>query len=120
MRQLCILGLIHTGIASPIGDAVYSHARRGLLSKHLAASGYDFNPSIKLSAANMGSINTEAFVATLQELFGCSVLFGVIVLIVIAVSRLKIGVKKPGLPAGNVYGVMTGSLKLSAGRYARQ
>jgi hypothetical protein len=94
-QVLCILGLIRTGIASPIGDAVYSHAMKGLLSKHLAAIGYDFNPAIQLSAANVYSINTEAFVATLQELFGWSVLFGVIVLIAIAASRFKIGVKKP-------------------------
>ncbi|MDR0506562.1 MAG: hypothetical protein LBH32_07075, partial [Dysgonamonadaceae bacterium] len=51
--------------------------------------------AIQLSAANVYSINTEAFVATLQELFGWSVLFGVIVLIAIAASRFKIGVKKP-------------------------
>lgn len=78
-QVLCILGFIRTGIGSPIGDAFYQHGMTGLMSKYLGAN---FTP-------------TEAMIATLQELYGYTFVFGVGVLIFLAASRFKRNVKKP-------------------------
>jgi hypothetical protein len=94
-QVLGILGLIRTGIASPIGDAIYTHALKKLLSKHSDAIGSEIDTNLLLQSFNPASINTEAFVATLRELMGWSLIFGVVILIAIAASRFKSGVKKP-------------------------
>ena len=78
-QVLCILGFIRTGIGSPIGDALYQHGMNGLMNKYLGAN---FTP-------------TEAMIATLQELYGYTFVFGVGVLIFLAASRFKRHVKKP-------------------------
>ena len=78
-QVLCILGFIRTGIGSPIGDALYQHGMTGLMNKYLGAN---FTP-------------TEAMIATLQELYGYTFVFGIGVLIFLAASRFKRNVKKP-------------------------
>ncbi|GHT74310.1 transporter [Bacteroidia bacterium] len=82
-QVICILGFIRTGIASPIGDAIYTRAMSGVLSKHLALLG----ENAVQSALPM--------VNTLQELFGYSVILGVITLIILAASRFK---RQIGMP----------------------
>jgi len=94
-QVLCILGFIRTGIASPIGDAIYNQAMTGLVTKHLVATGGAFNPAILLSTTDIATIGGAAQVAAIRELYGWSVLFGVIVLIAIAFSRFKNNVIKP-------------------------
>ncbi len=79
---LCILGFIRTGIASPIGDTLYQTGISGLIGKHAVALGSYPN----------------AFAATLQELYGYTFLFGIVVLTAIASSRFKQLAYKP-LPA---------------------
>jgi hypothetical protein len=86
-QVLCILGLIRTGIASPIGDAIYSHAIKSLLSKHLAAASYGVN------IPALADIGSEALIATLRELFAWSAVFGIFVLILISLSHFKSNVK---------------------------
>ena len=78
-QVLCILGFIRTGIGSPIGDALYQHGMTGLMSKYLGAN----------------FTLTEAMIATLQELYGYTFVFGIGVLIFLAASRFKRNVKKP-------------------------
>ncbi|GHU09796.1 hypothetical protein FACS189431_8390 [Alphaproteobacteria bacterium] len=82
-QVICILGFIRTGIASPIGDAIYSRAMSGVLSKNLALLGEN------AAQSNLPMVNT------LQELFGYSVILGAITLIAIAASRFK---KHIGMP----------------------
>jgi hypothetical protein len=94
-QVLGILGLIRTGIASPIGDAVYTHFMRGLLSKNTDAVGSGIDYDIQLNTLSNGAIYSGGFVTAVQELFGWSVLFGCIILIAIASSRFRKGVKKP-------------------------
>lgn len=88
-QVICILGFVRTGIASPIGDAIYQHAINGLMGKHLVAIGTDLNVSLLSSLANLNSIGTEAMVATLRELYGYTFIFGIVVLLAIAVSRFS-------------------------------
>ncbi|GHV52591.1 hypothetical protein FACS1894181_15790 [Bacteroidia bacterium] len=82
-QVICILGFIRTGIASPIGDAIYSRALSGVLSKHLALLG------------EAGQSQGLPLLYALQELFGYSVLFGAATLLVLAASRFK---KYAGMP----------------------
>lgn len=62
---LCLLGFIRTGVGAPIGDAVYSTALTGLMN---------LRPDLELA---------------IRELYGYSVIFGVGVLVLIALSRFK-------------------------------
>ncbi|MDR0789954.1 MAG: hypothetical protein LBO06_04065 [Bacteroidales bacterium] len=87
-QVICILGFIRTGIASPIGDAIYSRAMSGGLTKHLALLGENIEQSQNLP-----------LLYTLQDLFGYSIVLGVITLIAIAASRFK---KHVGMPIPTV------------------
>jgi hypothetical protein len=87
-QVICILGFIRTGIASPIGDAIYTRAMSGVLSKHLSFLG-----------ENAVNANNLPMVFTLQDLYGYSVILGVITLIIIAGSRFQ---KHVGMPIPTV------------------
>lgn len=63
--DLCLLGFIRTGVGAPIGDVVYSTALTGLMN---------LRPDLELA---------------IRELYGYSVIFGVGVLVLIALSRFK-------------------------------
>ena len=78
-QVLCILGFVRTGIGSPIGDSLYQHGITGLMNRYLSAN----------------FTATDAMVATLQELYGYTFIFGIGVLILLAGSRFKKHVKKP-------------------------
>ena len=78
-QVLCILGFVRTGIGSPIGDSLYQHGITGLMNQYLAAN----------------FTATDAMVATLQELYGYTFIFGIGVLVLLAASRFKKHVKKP-------------------------
>jgi hypothetical protein len=84
-QVICILGFIRTGIASPIGDAIYTRAMSGVLSKHLALFGENA----------VGANNFLPLQYTLQELYGYSVILGVITLIILAGSHFQ---KQVGMP----------------------
>jgi hypothetical protein len=64
-QVICILGFIRTGIGSPLGDAIYARALEAEMITH------------------------SSMIVALRELFGLSIVFGVFVLIIIAVSRFK-------------------------------
>jgi hypothetical protein len=78
-QVICILGFIRTGIASPVGDAIYSRAMSGVLSEHLALLGENV----------VEAAHTLPLQYTLQDLYGYSVILGLIALIAIAASRFK-------------------------------
>ncbi len=89
-QVLCVLGFIRTGLASPLGGAIYSHAMKGILSKHLAFMGSNVNAATQLPYPDLAStVGTEAMLATLQELFGWSFIFGILLLMAILTSRFK-------------------------------
>lgn len=93
-QVLCILGFVRTGIGSPIGDAIYQQGITGLMSSHLAEIG-QVNIGLLDSVNVLGGISAEAMVATLRQLYGCTFIFGLIVLILLAASRFKRDVQKP-------------------------
>jgi hypothetical protein len=92
-QALTILGLIRTGIAAPLGDAIYERALTGSLSRHLALIGSDTN--LIFSGVSAETLHATTLPAALQELFGWSVIFGVLVLTVVAASRFKDRIRKP-------------------------
>lgn len=94
-QVLCILGFVRTGIASPIGDAIYKSGMNGLMNKHLAEIGNHVNIGLQDSIGNIDSIGNEAMMSTLQELYGYTFIFGVAVLILIAVYHLRKTLTKP-------------------------
>ncbi|GHV00860.1 EmrB/QacA family drug resistance transporter [Bacteroidia bacterium] len=70
-QVLCILGFVRTGIGGPLGEAIYTRALEAQTSLH---------PSMTVA---------------LRELFGWSIVLGVLVLILIAASRFKDRVGMP-------------------------
>jgi hypothetical protein len=92
-QVLTILGLIRTGIAAPLGDAIYTRALSGTMSKNLALIGSNGNPFFP--EINAETWHAASLQSTLQELFGWSVIFGVLVLIAVGVSRFKDRIRKP-------------------------
>ncbi|MDR3341046.1 MAG: hypothetical protein LBT25_13350, partial [Candidatus Symbiothrix sp.] len=92
-QVLTVLGLIRTGIAAPLGDAIYDRAMSGFMSKHLSLIGSNVNSFVPEFSAE--TLHATSLLSTLQELFGWSVIFGVAVLIAIAGSRFKDRIRKP-------------------------
>ena len=88
-QVLCILGFIRTGIASPIGDAIYQHGLTKITNQHLEQIN-NFVP-------------TEAFVTAIQQLYGWSFIFCVLILILLAATRFKKDVKKPIITIKSIY-----------------
>ncbi|MDR0511241.1 MAG: hypothetical protein LBH06_09140 [Rikenellaceae bacterium] len=70
-QVLCILGLVRTGIGGPLGEAIYLRAIEAQIIIH------------------------SSIIVALRELFGLSIVFGVVVLTIIASSRFK---DKVGMP----------------------
>jgi hypothetical protein len=87
-QVICILGFIRTGIGSPLGDAVYARALEAEMITH------------------------SSMTVALRELFGLSIVFGVLVLMMIAVSRFKdkVGMLIPTFD--REYWVMMGSRRI--------
>lgn len=117
--MLCILGFVRTGIGSPIGDALYQHGITGLMGKHLAEIGHQVNVSLLDSMGRLSHIGTEAMVATLRELYGYTFIFGIGVLILLAASRFRRGVKKPIPTLRLLYTLAGRELKRRVKRRAR-
>jgi hypothetical protein len=65
----------------------------GFISKHLSLIGSNVNSFVPEFSAE--TLHETSLLATLQELFGWSVIFGVAVLIAIAGSRFKERIRKP-------------------------
>jgi hypothetical protein len=70
-QVLCILGLIRTGIGAPLGDAIYARALEAQVTIH------------------------SSLIVALRELFGMSIVFGIVVLMIIMASRFKTQVGMP-------------------------
>ncbi|GHU64349.1 hypothetical protein FACS1894123_08870 [Bacteroidia bacterium] len=87
-QVLCVLGLIRTGVGSPLGDAIYARALEAQMITH------------------------SSMLVSLRELFGWSIVFGVFVLIIIAVSRFKNKVGMPIPTFQRMYWVIMGSRKI--------
>lgn len=94
-QVLCILGFVRTGIASPIGDAIYRSGMTGLMNKHLAEIGSHVSVSLQSSVNNLEFIGTEAMISTLQELYGYTFIFGIAVLILIALYHFRKKLAQP-------------------------
>jgi hypothetical protein len=92
-QVLTILGLIRTGIAAPLGDAVYTRLLAGSMSRHLVLIGADSHPIFSEISAEI--VRETSLLAALQELFSGSVILGVLVLTAIAASRFKDSIGKP-------------------------
>ena len=92
---LCILGFVRTGIASPIGDAIYRSGTTGLMNKHLAEIGNHLDIGLQSSMNNLEFIGTEAMISTLQELYGYTFIFGTVVLILIAAYHFRRNLTNP-------------------------
>jgi hypothetical protein len=88
-QVICILGLIRTGIGSPLGDAVYAHALEAEIITH------------------------SSMIVALRELFGLSIVFGVCVLIIIAASRFKGKVGMPIPTFRRMYSIIMGNLRIT-------
>lgn len=102
-QVLCILGFVRTGIASPIGDAIYRSGMTGLMNKHLAEIGNHLNIGLQSSMDNLEFIGTEAMISTLQELYGYTFIFGVAVLILIALYCLRKDLTTPIFTLKSLY-----------------
>jgi len=63
------------------------------MSKHLSLIGSDAN--LIFSGVSAETLRATSLLAALQELFGWSVIFGVLVLIAVAASRFKSRIRKP-------------------------
>ncbi len=71
--MLTVLGLIRTGIASPIGNALFGHLLRVQTAYHLPLAG---SPQAALTVA-------------LRNLYGLAILLGLLTLIIILASRFE-------------------------------
>lgn len=83
--MLTVLGLIRTGVASPIGAALYGHLLRGQMQHNLALLGSYAN-----GFAAPDVVARQALMVGIRNLFGLTVLMGVVTLLIIMASRFEI------------------------------
>ncbi|MBR1835221.1 MAG: hypothetical protein IJ785_06920 [Bacteroidales bacterium] len=81
--MLTVLGLVRTGVASPIGAALYGHLLRAEMVKNMALLG-SANP-----AASAPAVVEQALMVGLRNLFGLTVLIGVVTLLILLLSRFN-------------------------------
>lgn len=89
---LMVLGLIRTGIASPIGGAFFGHLFKIEMSKNSAWLASDIS-HISVSQLPFTTITNEvirqSMLVSVRNLFGIAVLIGLLTLIIILASRFR-------------------------------
>lgn len=92
-QMLSVLGLVRTGIASPIGAALYGHLFRIAMRHNMSLLGSDarvgslFHYSYHEMAQG---IVRQAMMASLRQLFGLTVLVGIVTMLIILLSRFAV------------------------------
>lgn len=82
--MLTILGLIRTGVASPIGAALYGHLMRVQTGYNMALLGSSANPH----QLPTGLVQ-QSLMVSVRNLFGITVLLGVATMIILLASRFN-------------------------------
>lgn len=89
-QVLCILGFIRTGLASPLGGAIYSRALTGMMSKNFDLLGSYINPyTLSTSTDVSNAVTAEVIVSSIKEGFGWSVMYGIAVIVLIVVYQYR-------------------------------
>jgi len=91
-QGLCILGMVRTGIANPIGGALFTRWFKYAMIKHTELLGSDVNPiALSTQARNtaVDMLNQQAMLVSLKEIFGYCVIIGIATLLIILASRYK-------------------------------
>ena len=92
MMMLTVLGLVRTGIASPIGAALYGRLFKMEMGKNLALLGSNANAGSMLQygyGEMAQGVVQQAMMVSLRNLFGITILIGIGTMIIILVSRFK-------------------------------
>ena len=80
--MLTVLGLVRTGIASPIGAALYGHLLRAQMGHNTALLGTTYH-----HAADAAQVVQQAIMVSIRNLYGITVLIGMLAMIVLLLSR---------------------------------
>lgn len=91
-QMLTVLGLIRTGIATPIGNAVYKHLFGIEMKRNLSLLGSNVNFDMLQQTPQFvvtDSLVMQALLISLQNLFGVAVLIGIVTMLIILLSRFK-------------------------------
>lgn len=94
MQGISVLGFMRTGIASPVGGALYEHLYKMQMNENLALLGSDINFSslTHLSLDTItGQVWLQAQMVSLKNLFGLTSLLGIITLLIIMIYRFNVG-----------------------------
>ena len=93
MMMLTALGLVRTGIASPIGAAMYGHLFKVEMGRNLALLGSDAHAGSMLHYGGYGEmvqgVVQQAIMVSLRNLFGLTVIIGVVTMLIILIARFN-------------------------------
>ena len=89
-QMLTVLGLVRTGVASPLGATLYERLFRRSMRHNIALLGSDVNTGSLLhfsyNEVAQGVVR-QAMMVSVKQLFGLTVLMGIVTLLVIALSH---------------------------------
>lgn len=91
-QMLAVLGLIRTGIATPLGNAIFGRLFKVEMSKNLALIGSDIHPSSLWQYSYQivaDRVVEQSMIASIKTLLSYAVILGIISLLIILVSRFS-------------------------------
>lgn len=85
-QVLCIWGFVRTGIASPIGGAIYKHLFTAEMNNHVA----DLGSRITHYTADIEqAVSRQAMLVSIRDLYGLTIVLCILLLVILLAARYR-------------------------------
>lgn len=88
-QVLCIWGFVRTGIASPIGSAIYKHLFEGEMNDQLVSLGSRVTLSGEMTDELGAAIAQQAMLVSVRDLYGVTVACCIVLLTILFAARYR-------------------------------
>lgn len=88
-QVLCIWGFVRTGIASPIGSAIYKHLFEGEMNDQLVSLGSRVTLSGEMTDELGTAIAQQAMLVSVRDLYGVTVAYCIVLLTILFAARYR-------------------------------
>lgn len=88
-QVLCIWGFVRTGVASPIGGALYKHLFEGTMNDHLTDLGSRLDLDGGAATQLAGEVAQQAMLVSVRDLYGVTVTACILLLTLLLIARYR-------------------------------